>query len=1415
MKKWRFFIEKNHNFFLNSINFSPICSQLFSPLKINKMSSSSENKDFRQLDIYFNIVLDPSSSENKIMNIRSKLGITLFFCCIKDPIQTLNSIIQKMEKMQATSGISIILLSCACYTIQFIPHSGSLENSSDFSWVEAPLLRHAAFQDSNNMYNLSRFLQAGGAKMLPHPDVFLCELLLRYENIGISITAKSIGFLIDLNPETYSSILWRLFKLNYKTVDEIFLRNESFLTLVSKIVSNSKLIPPKDEGQLNILIKVCESNCQIIENDEGNQNESEVNFNQEKNIQNESSIKNNQNNENIESDLNNDNSSKSKIKQLKFHQVEISLTILRWLVSHKCYFPDKLLDNYTSIALDCLVIECWSEYAKYGDLSKLPNFKRDDAEFQSIYIKIIKNLLVNPNFSFDSVNINHWLWDAILEEFSRNNKDTDIIKEDHDIKNNNDDDLISDTFFKDSSMINEKEKHTLYDLTNNELMNCADIASILPEWFFIQCLRFKCRNSEVSSRLLKIISELPSSVLINNFDDFIDFIMFHIASFPQNANLISNCIRDLISVLLPRMNPLIEKIICSIDFFDELSLTPRLIVLNNIFCFGVETESFVDIFDSILESLPFLEGSISLSLCTALFKFFSNVTFYVPKHSEVLFNVAMAVICATYSSCALITSPSSNSINAINSSTSLSNLGSTYNAQFKRTMSAGSFRISSNSSPPVSPLYNQNDSTPSPTSNSSLASTSFNVADGKFARSSSTGNDSILSPTSNIKFSNNTNYKSSSSSNFGSNLINNSPSNIGNNSNSGGGGNAGIDFSAIDEPSFVNRCEQSHVIYTSCMRFYSVISSDIVLNPKYNPSDSFTLTPLALQLIQKLPINTIPKSSDGILMLIDFLPSLLPLFPDEVVSLTNFLVKSEKLGSGKHLSLISSQLKQELTHNNSFNLILQVIKFISLTNQESIDMKPVNMKSLPDDIDSARQALQADPEIIPLVIMKIKHISLLLELDAPKIDNNILGALSTKLAETNSCHELRQIRLFLSHFNFKQPECFLYDSWIRRDFSTDDNEKVKHNRKNIMSKEILMKNTENLSSSEIIGAFERIYPVDIKLNQIDLVISIVKNYKYCPELANIICSIVSPYVNECVRICKDKFWFLKFLFVHGIIYDYPQDSENEKCIEFGLRNGFLSRSLIICTFKINDNQKEEEEERTNINDDINKEWIWLDRLYLLLPSEIEEIWPKFIFNQSRILSSRFLPKQSIVPKDYLIKLIMHSSSLPSTIPFSNNSSPQNSSSPPPFFSTIPCCICQHILEYLLVFASNNPDEAEQFFTSNESAIVNFMQRVDVHNPLVFESLFTFVNSVMLMFGNVKKNSFVIRFTKTFLKIVFSFNTGIYSSCLYEVLPLLKKIVDVFHTYGKKLKPTDSFVQFLICLKKGIPSVREYIPDSLT
>ncbi|OHS94670.1 hypothetical protein TRFO_39164 [Tritrichomonas foetus] len=1191
--------------------------------RYSKMFSPSENKDFRQLDRFLTNIFDPSSSEDIIMNVRARLGKTLHYCCVSDPHRALDMIIKKMESIKTTPGISIILLACASFVLKYIP----FDQNSDFAnWITAPLLRHAVSSDGNHIFNLVQFFRAGGTKLLPFPDVFLGELLLHSENIG-SNAAKPIGYLISVRPVSHSSIFWRFFNISEK--------NEAFFTLLSRVVIYGELLPPTDKEQLNCLIQSCE-------------------------------------------DL-------SKPEN-QFHEIEKSLTILRWLIANRCYCPEKLTVSYKISGLNALVVDCWAEYASFGDLSKIPKFEMEETIIQNLYIKLIRNASKNPDFTLKSLKISHWLWDEIHNEFSnpnhqhnhlekhcineneQNNENMKNELDENDQQKNTDvkiyngifDKITQETY---STSENTKKKYSLYDLGTNELVYCADIAYILPEWFFIHCLRLRCKNSEVSAKILKIISETPSCIILDNMPDFIDFVIHHL-TFPQNADIIANCIRQLICILLPRMNPLIVRIIESIDFFDETNLVSRLTVLNTIFSFGVETESFLDLFDSIWECIPLV--NMSLSLCQSIFKFFTLIAPFVPDNSNNLFDLALAAIC--------------------------------------------SFCLPNN------------------------------------------------------------------------------------------------------EPSFINKNHQAHIIFSACLRFYSVVSSDIVTNPNYTPQSSYPITPLGLVLLNKLPLNKIPLK-EGMSLLFDSLPILLPLFPVETLIVANYLIDL-KFEFKKQLALLCSQLKRELSYNSSINLNMLVIPFrtriIKILPSEVFSIKSTNVYSLCENIDETRLTLQANPELLPLMITKARQLSLLLELWAPRVDASFLSVLSNSVEENRNWNDSRQIRSFLAHFNYKQPECCLYDSWIHREFCNDEQYKPRKISKYQLINQLTPENTDNFPSN-FEDAFDLLiknYPVDCKLANEELLGSIVKNYRYKSNLTNLICFIISEKVNDCVRLFKNNFWFLKFLLTNDVPFNFPTDSINEKCICLGIRNKFIeittsNQNDITTSFqnidKENNNDKEtENQERddsvnnsiinfningTDFNDDVDEidehEWEKIDKLYSLSSSQIENI-SQTLYDIGNLLYVRFLPSRISIPTEILIQLLK--------IPNSSTN--------------------QHILDYLVAFTSNVPPNiVEQLLLNNENLLFNFINRVDLHNPLVFETLNLFVNTICMMrqFG-----AFSTRIAEIFLKNVFSYEVGIASACVFEVLPMLKKIFSSCN--GIKFKNNEQAVQFLNCLKQGFPTIRDYIPE---
>ena len=1170
------------------------------------MFSLNDNKCFKQLDRLMNTIFDASSSENTILNVRSHLGKTLHFCCIQDSRKTLDIIIKRMESIKVTPGISIILLACASFVLKYIPTDSFVELSN---WITGPLLRHAVSSDGNHIFNLVQFFGAGGTKLLPFPDVFLGELLLHSENIGIN-SAKPIAYLIDINPDAHSSIFWSYFR---------DINSEQFLNLLCKVVSHGNLIPPKDKNLLSSMINMCEKlldeNCQ-------------------------------------------------------FHEIEKALTILRWLVVNKCYRLDKIFPTYKNSGLNAIVVDCWAEYASYGDLSKIPKFTLNEPNIYNIYIKLIRNASLNPNFTFSSIDVPHWLWDEILIEFA-----------------------------KKSPMNESKEKnYSLYDLGNNELIYCADIAYILPVWFFQHCLRFRCKNSETASKILKIVGEMSSCIILENtnFQDFISFIEHHLL-FPQNADIIAEVLRKHIYALLPRMNPLLEMIVNSIDYFDELNLTPRLIVLNSIFCFGVETESFLDIFDNLWECIPFI--TLSLSLSEAIFTFFSLITPFVPSYANSIFNFALAPLSA-------------------------------------------------------------------------------------FCDTSVTGD---------------------------------------------------------GEPNCVKESENAHVIYNSCLKFFSIVSSDIVTNPNYSLQSSYPLTKLGLLTIKKIPQSMLNQifiaNQEGLYSLIEYLPLLITIVPQETLAVSMIFIdllneqqninnskifnknKLKKLYK-KKIQFVIDYLVKELRFKNAEILYLFSLPFKNkietFLKKETAPLTSDNFKiyinpnmKLNESFDTIRLLLSLDSKYINLILNNIQYLSILIELWVPRVDHKFLELLASKALASNSWNESRVIRAFLAHFNYKQPEYCVYDSWLHREFC--------HSNDHLFTS--LVFETKYDTFENVMNEFSKNYPVNLKLETNELLLSIVKTYRSNSELIKPLCYILSTNIEEMVFHFKNKFWFIRFLFNNKFQFKFPNDSiENEKCIAFGIRNKFFPISKIInenYTTDLSSNlmpQNSIENNETNLSDSFNnndtsltsfnmeddiasdykynygqsilenpemEDWMKIELFYSIPSSIIESIWSK-ISETSLMLFSKFIPKSEAISEDLILRLI-------------------NSTTP---------SIMQHVLDYFIGFTSNTPEDViECAISPIDSAIFAFSDRIDLNIPVLFENFQLFVSS-LCMSGIYQ--SFSHKIADIFLKNVFCFETGTSAACVFETLPILSHLVS--GCFDLKLKSNETVAQFLKCLKQGLPSIGEFIPD---
>ena len=508
---------------------------------------------FKELNTLLGIVSDPVSSSNVQLNARSKLGVTLFKCAQKDAAGAFNILVRKMEETKHTPGLSITLLACCSYVLDFLSPS---ERAERMNWALGPFLRHAVARNANHLSDLTRFFKSGGANRLPCHEAFVNELLLISEGKE-TLVGKPVGILIGLDSVKLSQCLW-----DYLGLREM---NDATLALLAQVVLNGVLTPPSDEGLLKSVIRKAEENCDV---------------------------------------------------NLEFAVIENALTVFRWLTARQLVCPDQIPLDYKNVPLRVLAIQCWAEYVEWGDLKKLPDFpESQETSIRKVYLKLMGNALKNEAFTFEAFHIPHWLWNDILVEFGVKKPE-------------------------------EMSGDGLYSLGNDELGYCCDIFHVLPEKFYVHCLRFQCKSPGISQRMIALVGLIPKLLLDRYFEDFKEFISFHLSRFPENAPHLAECVRSLASILLPRMTSVMDSIVSKIDYYCEKDLIARLTVLNTMFGFRVEVEPFMVVFDSIWEAMPYL--NLSFSLCEVVINMFICIAPFLVEKADELYMFAFACICSLF-----------------------------------------------------------------------------------------------------------------------------------------------------------------------------------------------------------------------------------------------------------------------------------------------------------------------------------------------------------------------------------------------------------------------------------------------------------------------------------------------------------------------------------------------------------------------------------------------------------------------------------------------------------------------------------------------------------------------------------------------------------------------------------------------
>lgn len=485
-------------------------------------------------------------SLGQIMDIRSRLGFILHICCCTNATITVNYILKLMEITEPSKKQSISLTSIITFTFKYISET---KKSELIEIYRNSIMKHACYNDSEHIQSLIRFLQNGGRFYFPLPEDLMKFFLNYYEKHSF-VAGKVISSIIELNPTRYSKIFWEWYEKtqNDGNFDNIF-------SLLSLICASNDLLPPKNDF-LDKIIKHCES---IIASD------------------------------------------------ISFVSTESALQVYKWLIKHKYCVP-RFSINFKQMNLSAIAISCYAEYARYGDLSILPELpETQDLVLRAAYAEMIYKASFNPNYS--SLKIDHPIWKAIKNEF----------------------------FDKNS---NDEEKVNILQLSIAEIDVCIELAHLLPPYFFVHAMRASTQNIDLMSRMISLVCECPEPVLVAYLEDFYSFVERIINKYPSLAKHLAKCIRKLIVPLRKYIGELLSRI-HPINFFNIDELSAKFIVIETLISLSRDLEYFLDDLDCLWEVLPFCR--LSQSFCVALFKYFEAISNFSGKETEIT-NLAICTI---------------------------------------------------------------------------------------------------------------------------------------------------------------------------------------------------------------------------------------------------------------------------------------------------------------------------------------------------------------------------------------------------------------------------------------------------------------------------------------------------------------------------------------------------------------------------------------------------------------------------------------------------------------------------------------------------------------------------------------------------------------------------------------------------
>ena len=264
-----------------------------------------------------------------------------------------------------------------------------------------------------------------------------------------------------------------------------------------------------------------------------------------------------------------------------------------------------------------------------------------------------------------------------------------------------------------------------------------------------------------------------------------------------------------------------------------------------------------------------------------------------------------------------------------------------------------------------------------------------------------------------------------------------------------------------------------------------MFSADIIFNPKYKVVDSYSLTPLALRLIQRIPT----KYVDNLHNLLTLFPRLLYITPVDttLVSITVFNYTLSH-GMQNELVRIGKFIIKQTSYNNDDTFMILAQKYIEMLSVqvqlESSKLDESKIADINDDPSTTRVVLKLHHELFPLLVSHEDQLFLLYETNAPKVPINFFIGICGRLMTKPRQKEERTMRIFLKHFDYQQPTYTRENSWIKRSLESYEYKKEE------------MPSFDDMTREQVIKTISKSVSIDFNIKSEERkVLSVMKSIK--------------------------------------------------------------------------------------------------------------------------------------------------------------------------------------------------------------------------------------------------------------------------------------------------------------------------------